>query len=97
MLGLPACTVTGGGEWAKAGADEAQTAAAYRECAALTDAATRTDVRIDQDIAASRASDLQRAAIVRAQSERIHADNGERAEAILGACMQGKGFSRNAK
>jgi hypothetical protein len=94
---LGGCGSTGGAGWAKPGADEAQAAAAYRDCAALTDDATRSDAAIDQDVAASRGSDLQRASILREQAERTRADNGERADAILASCMQAKGFARNAR
>jgi len=93
---LAGCAGAGGG-WVKPGADEAQTARAYRDCAALTDTATRTDSDIDQDIAASRASDLQHSSILREQARSTHDDNHARADAILTSCMQAKGFIKNAK
>jgi|HubBroStandDraft_3_1064219.scaffolds.fasta_scaffold1005759_1 hypothetical protein len=94
VLLLAGCAGTAGGGWVKPGADNAATASAYRDCRALTDTATRTDSDIDQDIAASRASDLQHSSIVREQSENIHSDNTDRADAILSSCMQAKGFTR---
>jgi hypothetical protein len=93
---LAACSAAGGG-WTKPGADEAETAHAYQECAALTETATRTDANIDQDIAASRASDLQHSSILREQAQSTSEDNRTRADAILASCMQAKGFTGNAK
>lgn len=95
-LFLADCSGSGGG-WIKPGADEAAAARAYRDCAALTDTATRTDADIDQDIAASRASDLQRSSILREHARSTREDNRDRADAILTSCMQAKGFTRNAK
>ena len=94
LMFLAACSGVSSGGWAKPGADEAATAGAYRDCLALTDTASRTDNDIDQDIAASRGSDLQHASVVRQQSQDIHDDNRERADAILASCMQAKGFTR---
>jgi hypothetical protein len=91
---LAACAAAGGG-WIKPGADAAAADAAYRECRALTDTATRTDSDIDQDIAASRGSDLQRADVVRRNSQNMSRGNAERADAILASCMQAKGFTRS--
>jgi len=94
VAALAACSGAGSGGWVKTGADEAAVASAYRDCRALTDTAARTDLNIDQDIAASRGSDLQHASILRQQSQDIRADNAERADAVLASCMQAKGFTR---
>ena len=94
---LAACSGSAAGGWVKAGADEAQTARAYRDCAALTDTATRTDADIEQDIAASRASDLQHSAILREHARTTRESNRDRADALLASCMQAKGFTRDAK
>jgi hypothetical protein len=84
----------GAGGWTKPGADDAQTASAYQDCLGLTGTATRTDFDIDQDISASRASDLQRSSLLRGQTQQTHEDNRDRAAAILESCMQAKGFTR---
>jgi hypothetical protein len=94
VLLLAGCGGAAGGGWTKPGADDAATASAYQDCRAVTDTATRTDTDIDQDIAASRASDLQHSSVVRQQSENVHGDNIDRADAILSSCMQAKGFTR---
>jgi hypothetical protein len=94
VLLLAGCGGTANGGWTKPGADAAATASAYEDCRALTDTATRTDSDIDQDIGSTRASDLQHSSIMRQQSQDIHRDNGERADAIVTSCMQVKGFTR---
>jgi curli biogenesis system outer membrane secretion channel CsgG len=94
VLALAGCSGGAGGGWTKAGANEAETAQAYQDCAALTDTAVKTESDIDQDISASRASDLQHSSLLRAQSEQVHDVTGERAGAILDSCMQAKGFTR---
>ena len=95
LLLLAGCA--GGGGWTKPGADDAETGKAYQECAALTDTATKTDIDIDQDISASRGSDLQHSSILREQTRQTLDDNHDRADAILTSCMQAKGFTHNAK
>jgi hypothetical protein len=90
---LAGCGAAGSG-WTRPGADEATTESAYRDCRALTDTATRTDSDIDQDIAASRGSDLQRSGVVREHAQQIESGNRDRADAILSSCMQAKGFSQ---
>jgi hypothetical protein len=90
---LAGCGGVASGGWTKPDADNAATASAYRDCQALTDTAAKTDNDIDQDIGAGRASDLQHSSILRQQSQDIHSDNMERADAILSSCMQAKGFT----
>jgi hypothetical protein len=94
LLLLAGCGAAAG-SWAKPGADAAATASAYRDCRAVTDTATRTDADIDQDIGASRASDLQHSSIAREGSQEVHDQNADRADAILASCMQAKGFTRS--
>ncbi|HUI35023.1 MAG TPA: hypothetical protein VLX67_05840 [Stellaceae bacterium] len=79
--------------WAKSGADAASVEAAYTDCLAATDAATKTDFDIDQDIAASRSSDLQRSDFARTQMNQARDTSRDRAQAILSSCMEAKGFS----
>jgi hypothetical protein len=93
---LTACAAGAGGRWVKPGGDEQAAGRAYQECAALTETATRTDADIDQDIAATRGSDLQRSPVLRERARVTQQSNRERADTILGACMQAKGYARNA-
>ena len=104
MFRLPAALVIlllascgGAGAWTKPGADDAETAQAYQDCQALTATATQTDAQIDQDISATRASDLQHASILREQAQQKTNDSRDRAVTILGSCMQAKGFIQSSK
>lgn len=94
LLMLAGCT-TGGGDWAKAGADSAAAEAAYQDCRGLSDTAVETDRAIDQDILASRQNDWQRASVVRTQTQIMHEQTRDRAAAIVDSCMKTKGFSRS--
>ena len=91
---LAACHEMASAGWNKPGADAAATETVYRDCRAQTGTAVRTDVDIDQDISAARASDLQHSSIVRQQSQDLSDDNRDRDDAILASCMQAKGFTR---
>ena len=82
----------GAGNWAKAGADEAMAAREYQDCQDLAGTAVRTDADIDQDIAAARSEDRQRAGVVRVQTQTTHEQTRDRAGAIVAACMKAKGF-----
>jgi hypothetical protein len=94
MCLLAGCGGGATGGWTKAGADDAAVASAYRDCLDVTTTATKTDLDIDQDIAASRAADLHHSALLRAQAEQTRDDNRDRADAIVASCMQIKGFNR---
>jgi Cdc6-like AAA superfamily ATPase len=78
--------------WSKAGADQASARQAYDDCRGAAETAVRTDADIDQDILASRASDSQRASIVRNQTNTMREHTRDRAASIIEACMGGKGF-----
>lgn len=84
----------GGGDWSKPGADAAETARAYRECAGIADAAVSSEVDIDEDIAATRAADLQRDAIVQTRAQAMQDATRRRDASIVAACMQQKGFAK---
>jgi hypothetical protein len=90
LLLMAGCS--GGGDWAKPGADDSAAAAAYQDCRGLADTAVGTDRAIDQDILASRQSDWDRAAVVRQQTQVMHEHTRDRAAAIVDSCMKGKGF-----
>lgn len=79
--------------WTKAGADAASVESAYDDCLARTDTASRNDYDIDQDISASRSSDLGRSAFAQSQMQQSRETTRDRAQAILSACMTAKGFS----
>ena len=92
VLALPACA--GGGDWAKAGTDEAAVAQEYADCRDLAAAAVKTDADIDQDIAATRSDDRQRAGVVRVQTRTMGEHTRDRADAIITRCMRAKGFTQ---
>jgi hypothetical protein len=79
--------------WTKPGTDAATVGSAYNECRAATDTATKTDFDIDQDISATRSSDLQRSDFARAQMRQTQDTSRDRAQTILSSCMEAKGFS----
>jgi hypothetical protein len=79
--------------WTKPGADAAMTEAAYDDCLDVTNTATKTDVDIDQDTAATRGSDLQHSEFARTQMQDTQQTSRDRARTILSSCMAGKGFS----
>jgi len=83
--------------WTKPGADAATAASAYNDCLAATDTATRTDFDIDQDISASRGSDLQHSDFARSQMHQAQDTSRDRAQTVLSSCMEAKGFSPAAK
>jgi len=94
VLGLLLGGCGGGGNWVKPGADEASAAREYDDCRDLAGTAVRTDADIDQDIAASRSDDRQRAGVVRAQTRTMGEHTRDRADAIIARCMRAKGFAQ---
>lgn len=92
VLALASCS--GGANWVKAGADEAASAREYQDCRDLAAAAVSTQADIDQDIAATRSDDRQRAAVVRVQTRTMDEQTRDRADAIIARCMRAKGFSQ---
>ncbi|MFZ2006279.1 MAG: hypothetical protein WB697_05450 [Stellaceae bacterium] len=81
------------GAWTKPGTDAATVAAAYDQCLAAANSATSTDFDIDQDISASRGSDLQHSDFAGAQLREAQQTNRDRSQTILSSCMERKGFS----
>ena len=92
LLALTGCAA--GEDWARPGADAAATSRAYADCRALAGTAVRTDAAIDQDIAASRGTDIQRADSVRTQTRQMAETTQARSDAIVASCMESKGFTR---
>ena len=81
------------GAWTRPGADAATVASAYDECLSAADSASRTDFDIDQDISASRGSDLQHSDFAGAQLRGAQQTDRDRSQTILASCMERKGFS----
>jgi uncharacterized protein YjbI with pentapeptide repeats len=79
--------------WTRPGVDAATVASAYDECLAAANSATNTDFDIDQDISASRGSDLQHSDFAGAQLREAQQTNRDRSQTILSSCMEQKGFS----
>ena len=88
---LAGCAASGG--WSKTGADSAASAREYQDCRATAESAVKTDADIDQDIRATRHSDWQRAAGVRAETQTMQEHTRDRATSIIAACMHAKGFA----
>jgi hypothetical protein len=88
---LAGCAAAGG--WSKPGADAAAASHEYEDCRAVAETAVKTDADIDQDILATRQSDRQRAAGVRAETQAMQEHTGGRANAIIADCMRAKGFA----
>ena len=79
--------------WSRPGVDSASVASAYDDCLAAADSATRTDYDIDQDISASRGSDIQHSDFAGAQLREAQEASRDRTQTILSACMEQKGFT----
>jgi hypothetical protein len=92
LLLLAACAAHGG--WVKPGGDSAGAARDYDECVGLAEQATSTDARIDQDIIASRSSDIARAESVRTGARLMQESTRNRGRAVIDACMTAKGYSK---
>ena len=86
-------TAASAAAWTRPGADAATVGAAYDACLAASNSATRTDFDIDQDISASRGSDLQHSDFANAQLREAQQTNRDRSQAILSSCMERNGFS----
>jgi len=82
------------GNWTKPGADAAAMARDYQECRELAADAVKTDVAIDQDILATRASDWQRAGIGRVDAQNMREQTNDRATRIVASCMRARGFAQ---
>jgi hypothetical protein len=96
-LGLAALLLAGCGapdSWTKTGADAAATLHDVEDCRAVATAAVKTDADIDQDILTSRQDDRQRGSVFRLQTEAMREHTGDRATAIVDACMRAKGFAK---
>jgi uncharacterized protein YjbI with pentapeptide repeats len=86
-------TAASAGAWTRPGVDAASVQSAYGECLDLANTATGTDNDIDQDIAASRGSDIQHSDFAGAQQREAQQTSRDRTQAILSSCMEKKGFT----
>jgi hypothetical protein len=93
----PPQTAATAAAWAKPGADAATVQSAYDECLNETNTASRSDFAIDQDISATRSSDLQRSEFAQSQMQQTTDTDRARAQAVLTSCMTAKGFSPAGK
>lgn len=84
---------SGEGDWIKPGAQPGEAASAYSDCRSIAEQATHKDADIDQDIAATRGADLQRAQIVRMRTSQERGVTTRDADSIIASCMQQKGFA----
>jgi hypothetical protein len=83
--------------WTKPGADSATVQSAYDDCLGETNTVSRTDFDIDQDISATRASDLQRSEFAQSRMQQATDTDRARAQSVLTSCMTAKGFSPAGK
>jgi hypothetical protein len=88
---LTGCTAAGEG-WTKPGADEASVRGAYRECHAIAAATVQPEIGINQDIAATRGVDWQRAQIRDVQATTMREATHDRLAKIVSSCMTANGF-----
>jgi hypothetical protein len=79
--------------WTRPGVDAATVSGAYDECLAAANSATGTDNDIDQDISASRGSDLQHSEFAGTQLRDAQGTSRDRTQTILSSCMERKGFT----
>ena len=93
VLALLLAGCGGADGWSKPGADAAASLRDHQECRSMAAAAVKTDADIDQDIAAARQDDRQRARVFRLQTETSREHTKDRAASIVDACMRAKGYA----
>jgi hypothetical protein len=89
----PPVAAASAGAWTRPGVDAATVGSAYDDCLNVANSATEKDFNIDQDIAASRGSDLQHSDFAGAPSRAAQQNDRDRDQAVLSSCMETKGFS----
>ena len=84
---------TGGGEgWTKPSLDVTQRAADFAECKQDTRVETQREYSIDQDINASRGTDLRNRGTFSQLSQNIDTSAQDQTTALFASCMLGKGY-----
>jgi uncharacterized protein YjbI with pentapeptide repeats len=89
----PPTSAASASAWTRPGADAATVESAYDDCLNVANSATQKDFDIDQDIAASRGSDLQHSEFAGASLRDAQQTSRDRDQAVLSSCMGTKGFS----
>jgi len=89
----PPTSAASASAWTRPGADAATVESAYDDCLNVANSATQNDFNIDQDIAASRGSDLQHSEFAGTSLRGAQQTSRDRDQAILSSCMETKGFS----
>jgi uncharacterized protein YjbI with pentapeptide repeats len=89
----PPAAAASASAWTRPGADAATVESAYDDCLNVANSATQKDFDIDQDIAASRGSDLQHSEFAGASLRDAQQTSRDRDQAVLSSCMETKGFS----
>jgi uncharacterized protein YjbI with pentapeptide repeats len=89
----PPTSAANASAWTRPGADAATVESAYDDCLNVANSATQKDFDIDQDIAASRGSDLQHSEFAGASLRDAQQTSRDRDQTVLSSCMETKGFS----
>jgi uncharacterized protein YjbI with pentapeptide repeats len=89
----PPTSAASASTWTRPGVDAATVESAYDDCLNVANSATQKDFDIDQDIAASRGSDLQHSEFAGASLRDAQQTSRDRDQTVLSSCMETKGFS----
>lgn len=93
LLLLAGCI--GGGEgWTKPSLDVAQRSVDFAECKQDTRQATQREYSIEQDINASRGTDMRNRGTFGQLSQNLDSSAGDQSTALLESCMLGKGYEQ---
>ena len=93
LLLLAGCI--GGGEgWTKPSLDVSQRSADFAECKQDTRQATQREYAIEQDINASRGTDMRNRGTFDQLSQNIDTSAKDQSTALLDSCMLGKGYEQ---
>jgi len=82
----------GAATWSRPGADQAAVSREYQECRELAGLTVETQANIDQDISATRQSDIQRSGVVRSDAQLMRDRTKDRAGSLIDNCMRAKGL-----
>lgn len=88
---LGACGVTG--NWTKPGFESAAATQEYEDCRATARAAVKPETGIDEDILATRQTEIGRSSIARIGAQNLRDETRDREAAIIASCMKSKGFT----
>ena len=93
LLLLAGCI--GGGEgWTKPSLDVSQRSADFAECKQDTRQATQREYSIEQDINASRGTDMRNRGTFGQLSQNLDTSPRDQSTALLESCMLGKGYEQ---